>query len=554
MENQTLSLLFPEGQNNFKNLSDVAYHDLGIDFICEKVSDKYEEQQIFTQFFQKMCDDPKITEYRCQVFQDIYEHPDMSQKLIEVLQHIDYEKQFSGFSGHYEDTGSAWELLHRLEEINDYIKSVEAMYKCLCDIELKSEGMNRLKNYVSELYNDNGFAELKEDIKNIKVTTSDLKSITLGVNLNEKYEAHGVGLISFNKKEFTKSSVMGDFYSKLAIKDSVKEEATWKNDFKYHELSSSKKEIETVLSIAKIADPQVENATFYMDKIANLMIGNIVHKLKGVLKKYVYLPVTDITNLIPEFIFYIRFAAYIKAMQDKGFHFCRAQVAPQESPKSYMKAEGIYNFKLLSNFADTLGPSGIIPNTLDFNPDHLVYILTGANRGGKTTITQAVGLLFVLAQAGLFVPGDSFCFNPVDSIFTHFPADEDKTMDLGRLGEECKRFKELFTDCTETSLLLLNETYSTTSFEEGYYIARDSVKALLTKGIRTIYNTHMHKLAFDIEEINEISKENKAASLVVKSKDGQRSFKVEVAPPEGQSFAKDIAEKYGVTYEMLMNK
>ena len=152
------------------------------------------------------------------------------------------------------------------------------------------------------------------------------------------------------------------------------------------------------------------------------------------------------------------------------------------------------------------------------------------------------------------MPGDSFCFNPVDSIFTHFPADEDKTMDLGRLGEECKRFKELFTDCTETSLLLLNETYSTTSFEEGYYIARDSVKALLTKGIRTIYNTHMHKLAFDIEEINEISKENKAASLVVKSKDGQRSFKVEVAPPEGQSFAKDIAEKYGVTYEMLMKK
>ena len=44
---------------------------------------------------------------------------------------------------------------------------------------------------------------------------------------------------------------------------------------------------------------------------------------------------------------------------------------------------------------------------------------------------------------------------------------------------------------------------------------------------------------------NEISKENKAASLVVKSKDGQRSFKVEVAPPEGQSFAKDIAEMAG---------
>jgi len=219
-----------------------------------------------------------------------------------------------------------------------------------------------------------------------------------------------------------------------------------------------------------------------------------------------------------------------------------------------MKARGFYNFKLLSNFADSLGPSGIVPNDLDFDADHLVYILTGANRGGKTTVTQAVGLLFVLAQAGVYVPAESFEFIPVDSIFTHFPADEDKTMDLGRLGEECKRFKELFNQCTASSLLLLNETYSTTSFEEGYYIAKDSVKALLTKGIRTIYNTHMHKLAFDIGEINEISKNYKASSLVVKAKDGQRSFKIEVAPPEGQSFAKDIAEKYGVTYDMLMKE
>ena len=135
--------------------------------------------------------------------------------------------------------------------------------------------------------------------------------------------------------------------------------------------------------------------------------------------------------------------------------------------KVYMNAKGIYNFKLLSAFAETSGPDGIIPNDLEFNSKQLAYILTGANRGGKTTITQAIGLLFVLAQAGLFVPGESFEFNPVDGIYTHFPADEDKTMDLGRLGEECKRFKELYSSATKTSLLLLNETYSTTSFEEG---------------------------------------------------------------------------------------
>ena len=62
------------------------------------------------------------------------------------------------------------------------------------------------------------------------------------------------------------------------------------------------------------------------------------------------------------------------------------------------------------------------------------------------------------------------------------------------------------------------------------------------------------KLAADIGELNSESKNCKAASLVVKSDDGKRSFKVEIAPPEGLSYAKDIAEKYGVTYEMLTSE
>lgn len=104
----------------------------------------------------------------------------------------------------------------------------------------------------------------------------------------------------------------------------------------------------------------------------------------------------------------------------------------------------------------------------------------------------------------------------------------------------------------ENSLLLLNETFSTTSFEEGYFIAKDSVKAILAKGVRTIYNTHMHKLAYDIEELNCAGGSVKAVSLIVKTDGSNRSFKVEIAPPEGMSYANDIARKYGVTYEMLV--
>ena len=215
-----------------------------------------------------------------------------------------------------------------------------------------------------------------------------------------------------------------------------------------------------------------------------------------------------------------------------------------------MEAKGFYNMKLAMTMEDV---SDIVPNDLSFDQKRTVYILTGANRGGKTTITQAAGQLFVLAQGGLFVPAESFRYVPCDCIYTHFPADEDKTLDLGRLGEECVRFKDIFSKSTGRSIVLLNETFSTTSFEEGYYIARDSVKALLAKGVRTIYNTHMHKLGEDADELTRESSSAGAASLVMRTEEGKRSFKVALAQPEGSSYARDIAEKYGVTYDMLVS-
>ena len=213
-----------------------------------------------------------------------------------------------------------------------------------------------------------------------------------------------------------------------------------------------------------------------------------------------------------------------------------------------MKAVGLYNLKLIA----TEQPENVVPNDLVFDPEKRVYVLTGANRGGKTTVTQAVGQLFILAQSGIPVPAESFEYDPADRVLTHFPADEDKTLDLGRLGEECRRFRELFVSCTPESLLLLNETFSTTSFEEGYFIAADAVRAILGRGTRTIYNTHMHKLAQDLDTvINTGEAEGKAVSLVAETREGKHSFRVVIAPPEGQSFARDIAEKYGVTYESL---
>ena len=53
------------------------------------------------------------------------------------------------------------------------------------------------------------------------------------------------------------------------------------------------------------------------------------------------------------------------------------------------------------------------------------------------------------------------------------------------------------------------------------------------------------------EAVNDPARPGKAVSLVAETKEGENSFRIRIAPPEGKSFARNIAEKYGVTYEHL---
>ena len=215
-----------------------------------------------------------------------------------------------------------------------------------------------------------------------------------------------------------------------------------------------------------------------------------------------------------------------------------------------VEARDIYNIKLA--IKRTRGEKfEIVGNNIDFSANQSIFIMTGPNRGGKTTFTQAVGHCFLLAQAGIYVPGSKFKYNPVDNIYTHFPADENDTVDLGRLGEESQRLSRIFQKATSKSLLLLNESLATTNVAEGVFIAKDVIKSMCYLDTRAIFNTHMHELAHHLEEYNSISKNSKVQSLVTGMKDGKRSFKCEIAPPQGLSYAKDIAKKYGVTFDQI---
>ena len=257
-------------------------------------------------------------------------------------------------------------------------------------------------------------------------------------------------------------------------------------------------------------------------------------------------------------------------MRALGFSMCKPEVLPKEKRSS--KIENIRDLSLALGLIENkkrdetgdedkvdLGEE-IVPNDIDFGSESRIFILTGPNQGGKTTFTRAIGIAQVLFQAGIFVPGTKSSISPVDWVYTHFTEKEKPNTKDGRLGEESRRLSRLFQNATSHSLILLNESLSSTSPGEGLYLLKNIVKGIRLLGCRCIFTTHLHKLAAKIDAINsEAEGDSKVGSLVAeldrensgKNMEARRTFKIVSKPPEGKSFARDVAYKYGISYDQI---
>lgn len=554
------SLMFPDDKKyNIKTLDEAACNDLSIEFLCEALSTEQLERNIIKKMMCNIVCDERVIQYRIDVFDDLLHYPDLCDKLENLLVRLNDLWELKRMQKDTE-VSAMWGLVNRLREVDDYIQCISQMKEAMDATKLKSEGLQKLYQMVCEIYNGSGFPQLKQDIDETLKKAQSLKSATIGVNFDNLLRPKQAGVVSLNDTEFTHSGLLKNFMyfasNKRELHKGV-DDVTALRSF-HPETRRNKKENTGLMptAVTELSAMHIESAVTGADPLSGAMekavtgiLKRIVRDIQDVLKKYVDISGYSLSSLSPELTFYIRWAALIRKIQKCNLPICKPKVLPYTERRLHTK--GMYNMKLAIKTVkgDDLE---IITNAVDFDDTHRIYIMTGPNRGGKTTFTQAVGLLLLLAQNGIAVPAESFEFSPCDTIFTHFPADENKTVDLGRLGEESVRLSEIMQRATSNSLVLLNETLATTNVEEGVYLARDIVRFLSFIGVRSVYNTHMHDLARHLEEFNDMEgNQSRVDSLVTGIENGKRSFHVSIAPPQNVSYAHDIAVKYGITFEQL---
>lgn len=178
----------------------------------------------------------------------------------------------------------------------------------------------------------------------------------------------------------------------------------------------------------------------------------------------------------------------------------------------------------------------VIANTLNADEKNL-FVITGANQGGKSTYLRSLGLAQLMAQAGMFVAAEAFSANLCEGIFTHFKRKEDETMKSGKLDEELDRMSAIVDQISPKAMLLLNESFSATNEQEGSEIARQIVSAMLDHQVKVVYVTHMYELAHSLQQ-NGLEKT--IFLRAERTEDGTRTFKLIEASPLQTSFAEDV--------------
>jgi hypothetical protein len=545
------SLLYPRlisGSSNqqglFLELSPATAHDLRIDELITAFAPDREYRKEVQSLFERLPCDPNVISYRQAVLDDLLANPLLTERFTSLLPVINSLFERSRYTG----SEMSWlhEVARRAEELQNIIECFEGMGEVLEEVEgrIQSEGLRNLQVEIARARKDPVYQNLVRELPEMVSKLQSSASITIGVNLDGRLRPVQAVLLSVNEKPFTDQSLLNRLFAGRTGREGI---------------ASLHSVPQQVPNLDGPVDPMMVPLFADLAKVLEKTAIPIADQLK----RYAGVHGALFTDLRQALAFYLGAVRLIRRLEKLGLPMCRPHIAALEERRCEVMDSYNLHLALRSPGTDNDAGPAIVMNDIRIGPAGHILILTGPNGGGKTTYMQGVAVVHILAQIGCYVPGNQAIISPLDQLFTHFPLEEKPESGTGRFGEEAIRLKRIFEQVTRHSLVLLNESLSSTNFSESLYLAQDVVRILRRVGARAIYSTHLHELASGVDELNRSVPGDSIIISVVSSPidaDGQANtvetrhrYKLEMRPPLGQSYAREIAARYGISYQQLEN-
>lgn len=238
--------------------------------------------------------------------------------------------------------------------------------------------------------------------------------------------------------------------------------------------------------------------------------------------------------------FYLAYRDWIQPLRQLGLDFCYPEV---EAGTTSERAVGAFDLSLAAQLAKR-GLS-VVTNDFELVGDERLLIVSGPNQGGKTTFARSFGQIHHLAALGCPVPGRRATLRLCDELLTHFERQE-RLEDLrGRLEDDLVRMADIMERATAHSVVILNETFSSASLEDGRRLGRAVIEGLVARGVVGVYVTFIDELASigpgTVSMVSQVDPQDPAV----------RTFRLLRQPANGIVHALVLAERHGLTYPQL---
>ena len=459
---------------------------------------------------------------------------------------------------------TADEIKYRQEILKDCINKqgmVQDLYRISSEVLAEWDKLGRKNNGTGEVGTK---GKLITDIKVLKILVDGMRDVREAVKMNAAgFESEGfTSLYNRLEEEFSDErrtnlyivldsmSFFSDIYEKerkrneyLVRTPKMRLECGLSNGLKVGDFK-----IDSLQSKAVEYDRQFGVGNKVLDRITSLSPGVIslrndqalkvdAEKLEFAVVSYVYSYCTDLVADFGSFFdqlhyqmgFYLGVINIRSRMTRYGIDYCYPEVDDEDRLRYENLRELILSFDICGRAVGNTG-------RLD---DKQLVVITGANQGGKSTFLRSLGVAQIMMQCGIMVPAAKYRSSVRTSIYTHFTRREDSAMNSGRLDEELRRMDRIVSGLEKGSLVLLNESFATTTEKDGSAIAYGIVKALKEAGVKVYTVTHLLSFA---QQMYEETKDDESVVFLSAEHldDGKRTFKMIPHAPELTSFGLEL--------------